>query len=320
MPATDRLKTLLRKGQAQAAEEPPAGTTPKGLFLRKFRPKPGGMPAPVPQAPDGKDATVEKAIGPHSLEQEPVGQGKEKGLLGGEAHVGGKVAAEAPKKKPAKAPPKAPATVDVSYSMRQKAWPLALLKQLHADHGWDWLEWEPEALWEAIGNPPAVVRDIIGALRTLFTTEAFWQEYHVFLWCCQAFNGRPVDFRVIPELEPAEIMYGVLTVEQIRGTKKFKLPNSSVVDGATYGPEILATIAAAFRVAGMVYVPPPVAGATSLLLGQCDAYVRPLSAKVADAWDALSRGEEVPVDETALGVQVSRLMLIREYTKDVLDE
>ena len=310
MPTADRLQTLLRKGRPQtpAEEEPPAGSTPKGLFLRKFRPKPAGAPGPGVVAPDSKDATVEKVLTPVSLEQEPVGQIKS----------GAKKKAAA--KKPPLAKPLPALPMDVPYYGKHKAWPLALLKQLHSEHGWDWLEWEPEALWEAIGNPPVVVRDIIGALRTLFKSEAFWEEYHVFLWTCQAFNGRPVDFRVIPELEPAEIMYGVMTVEQIRGQKKFKLPNGAAVEGAVYGAEILATIASAFRVAGMVYVPPPVEGATSLLLSQCDSSVRPLSAKTGEAWDALARGETPKADDSPLGVQVARLMMIREYTKEVLDE
>jgi len=278
-----------------------------------------GIPAPKPQAPDGKDATVEKAIGPHTLEQEPVGQTKERGVETGAGYVTGKIAEKKPAP-PKAVKPKVVPTMDVPYLSKRKAWPLALLKQLHADYGWDWLEWEPEALWEAIGNPLPVVRDIIGALRTLFTTESFWEEYHVFLWCCQAFNGRPVDFRLIPELDPAEIMYGVMTVEQIRGQKKFELPNGAKVEGAVYGPEILATIAASFRLAGMVYVPPPVEGATSLLLDTCDPWVRPLSEKVKLAWEALDHGEAPRADESALGVQVAQLLLIREYTKDISDE
>jgi hypothetical protein len=125
---------------------------------------------------------------------------------------------------------------------------------------------------------------------------------------------------MIPELDPAEIMYGVMTVEQIRGQKKFSLPNGTKIDGAVYSSEILATIAASFRMAGMVYVPPPVAGATSLLLETCDPWVRPLSAQAKAAWEQIAAGEAPRADESPLGVQVSKLLLIREYTKDVSDE
>ena len=99
-----------------------------------------GIPAPKPQAPDGKDATVEKAIGPHTLEQEPVGQTKERGVETGAGYVTGKIAEKKPAP-PKAVKPKVVPTMDVPYLSKRKAWPLALLKQLHADYGWDWLEW-----------------------------------------------------------------------------------------------------------------------------------------------------------------------------------
>lgn len=290
MPEPSRVAALIRRGRGEPAqtEEPPAANTPRGLFLRKLREK--NKETPDPQPASATDPKVETVPTPHTLEQGPSGVVRDS-----------KTAAQKRK-------------ANEVYTKRQKAWPLAILKQLHKDFQWEWVDWEPEAIWDAFeGEVPGVTKDIVGALHALLRSESFWTEFHIFLWGCQAFNGRQVDFRIIPDLEPYEIMYGVMVAHQIRDEGGLKIKGKKV-PGVKYSPEVLATIAAAFRIRGMVYVPPPVEGATSLLLEQVDASVKPLSAQAKAAWVDLGKAT---ADETPLGVQVAGLKLIAEYTKDV---
>lgn len=202
--------------------------------------------------------------------------------------------------------------------------PVEMLGRLHADFdGFAWADWELEALWDAVaakfGQPPsAAVKDMIGALGVLLHSESFWHEAHIFLWTCQALCGKSVDFRQIPELEPWEVIYGAKVARHVREERDSELPNGKKVPGVHFAPEILATVAAVFRMAGMVYVPFPLEGATSHLVEGLDDSAKELSAEVKARWKEVRKDPSKADDtEGALRVQLDRLSEVRAMTKRI---
>lgn len=199
--------------------------------------------------------------------------------------------------------------------------PLTVLARLSKDFGkLDWATWEPENLWHSIvdkygSEPSRAGKDLIGALRSVLASEAFWHEPHVFLWTCAALNGRMVDFRSYPELEPAEVLYAVAVVEQIRGHEPITL-GAQTLPGVAFGEEVDGAVAALFLQNGMVYVPPPLSGADQQVVAHLDSSVVPLHDRVRAAWAELGSKAVPKLTDDDLGVQLSRLFFIREYMKE----
>lgn len=199
--------------------------------------------------------------------------------------------------------------------------PLRVLARLSKDFSkLEWAKWVPEALWHAIvekygSEPTGEARNIIGALRSVLHSEAFWIEPHVFLWTAAALNQRAIDLRIYPELDPEEVMYAVAVVAQIRDKEPMTVKGKSV-EGVEYSHAVLATIAAIFLQQGLVYVPPPVDGANQILLERMDGSAHKLHLEVKAAWAAKGAADPVPsFPETAFGLQMRNLFAIREYIK-----
>lgn len=199
--------------------------------------------------------------------------------------------------------------------------PIRILELL-AKHfvGLTWAKWEPEALWHAIFDrygtePTREIKDMIGALRTLLTSEAFWREPHVFLWTCAALNRRIVDFRSYPELDPAEVIYAIAVVNRIRDHNPINA-GGRIIEGVSFNPEVEGAIAAIFMHDGMVYVPPPTGDADRLLSERLDAAAVKLHDRVLEAWTRLGESDPIPkLSDDELGVQLSKLFAIREFVK-----
>jgi len=201
--------------------------------------------------------------------------------------------------------------------------PIALLELLSEDYDrFEWATWVPDALWDAIvddygSEPSDECKDMIGALRSLLASEAFWNEYHVFMQSCAALNGRVVDWSTLPELEPSEVMYAVAVAHQVRNDQPLTLPDGSKVSGVTYGDQVLATIAAVFIMAGLVYVPPPVEAANVALSLHLDKEGVALQGMVKSLWRDSGHLKSPPaITDDALRVQIEALFSIRSYLKD----
>lgn len=199
--------------------------------------------------------------------------------------------------------------------------PLRLMSQLTKDFSkLEWAKWVPENLWHAIvdkygSEPTGEARAMIGALRSVLHSEAFWNEPHVFLWTAAALNQRSIDLRIYPELDPDEIMYAIAVVAQIRDKDPITVKGNTV-DGVEYSHAVLATIATIFHQEGLVYVPPPVDAANEILLSLMDSTGHKLHLEVKRAWSEQGASDSIPsFPETAFGFQMRHLFAIREYMK-----
>lgn len=273
--------------------------------LRAARQSQHAVTAPGNDDPEHVHADVERAEVPSDFEM-----GENQSKEGAEP-------VQAPVPTPAPAPPKKANP----YRLKQLD-PLRLFAQLGKDFKkFDWAEWVSEALWHAIvdkygSEPTREAKNIIGALRSLLHSEAFWTEPHVFMWTCAALNQRSIDLRTYPELDPVEVMYAAAVVEQIRNKDAITI-SGRTAEGVTYGPHVLATVAAIFLQVGMLYVPPPLDGANAPLLSQVDKSMHRLHDEVAKAWASMGGSESVPkLADTPLGFQLERLFAIREYIKE----
>lgn len=100
---------------------------------------------------------------------------------------------------------------------------LALLRK----YGPEWMVWEPEVL-ELRARVDFRVSDVsdinmhkVQAMKTLHFIDTFWEEWHVFVWCCMAFNGVPPDFKMMQVPTVAQCMVAVDVANRVRQDVKF---------------------------------------------------------------------------------------------------
>lgn len=206
--------------------------------------------------------------------------------------------------------------------------PLDLFKSLSVDFGgMGWAEWTPEATWAAIKEktgaaPNALVRNMIGALKSLVESESFWNEHHSFLWIAQALNGDIPDFSDLPELTPEQIVFAIHVADQIRDGSPIKMPDKSELPGMQYGDQVMATVAVIFHIAGLLFVPPPVPAEANVQIRKLqDPAAQAMSRQVETAWSKLVKrvegGEALKAadfdPDDPLDLQLARMTSIREY-------
>lgn len=128
--------------------------------------------------------------------------------------------------------------------------PLLIIAVLQKEFGPEWLDWEPEVLWDEIENKfgisireqPRAMRDKIMASRVSVTSNVPWLDWHPFLATVQAFNG------ISPKVEYAEpaqlghLAYGIQTLKRIQ-------PEN------TFDRDVRFTIAAHLHAEGLCWVP-----------------------------------------------------------------
>lgn len=209
--------------------------------------------------------------------------------------------------------------------------PLELFGQLGKDfRRMAWASWTPEQTWLEIrektgANPSPVVRNMIGALRGLVESEAFWNEHHAFMWTAQALNGEIPDFSVLPELTPEQIAFAVHVAGKIRDGDPVRLPDKSEIPGVTYDDQVLAAIAAICHMHGLLVVPSPVpAGGMEQIRRLQDADAKAMSREVEAAWGKLEKmlasGNRPSASQfdpmEPLDIQLARLVAIWEYVNN----
>lgn len=223
------------------------------------------------------------------------------------------------------------AAAEATIYQSRRPHPVSLFSQLGKDFGrLSWAAWTPEQTWREIREktgaaPSPVVRNMIGALRGLVESEAFWNEHHAFLWMAQALNGEVPDFSVLPELAPEQIAFAVHVAGQIRDGSPVVLPDKSSIPGVRYDEQVLATIAAIFHLAGLLVVPPPIPGEANEQIRRLqDAAAQAMARDVSAAWGKLEKrldsGTKLAAEEfdqqEPLDLQLARLVSIWEYVNN----
>lgn len=204
--------------------------------------------------------------------------------------------------------------------------PLKLKEMLDQSLGPDWVLWEPETLHQTlahhIGQPPdAETFQMIQAIQVLIRTDHFWENWQGFEKIVLALNGitpelgqRPaqpgepesqVDFDQIEPLSPGQMIFASNVALRLSPTQR------------PFNPEVLAFIAVQLQEAGLVWAPPPLHEAQSLLdqLHQGAAVPDP---QLVEA--KFTNMKQIPIEQAPLSPehdpvdsQVIRLMAARDY-------
>jgi hypothetical protein len=128
------------------------------------------------------------------------------------------------------------------------AHPVAIHKLLDKRFGFEWIAWDPDALWQELRGEfgftvSELSRSKIQSLRSLHANEMFWTNWEVFSPVVQALNNRIPNFWLMQKPSISQMYAGVDMVSDIRDHP--------------YNPEISKFMAAAFMDDGVRYAPPP---------------------------------------------------------------
>ena len=124
--------------------------------------------------------------------------------------------------------------------------PIECVAGMLEGYGRDWLEWEPETLWETIRKdygtyPNDEAKNKLMAAKTIMANDYFWQEWEVFEKACSAFNDRIPTFSSMEELSVAEMAWGVQVASKLKDR--------------TFGNEVQAYVASRAHEEGYVLLP-----------------------------------------------------------------
>ena len=178
--------------------------------------------------------------------------------------------------------------------------PLGLYRAMNTKFGREWMDWEPETLWQSFSESGVPLsdenRNTAMALQVLVNTNAAHEHWHIFEKTGHALNHNPVEFAVVQPLELNEIARTLKIMQLIR-------PKDAVES------DVCGYIAAAARNSGVVFLPPDIFGSG------CQSFLDDLNndmklkAEVAERWP----GEPKKEDSLALKIQLLRLKEIQDY-------
>ena len=99
--------------------------------------------------------------------------------------------------------------------------PILVLRAMYKELGYEWVNWEPETIWDEILNEtdvqvPSVNKDKIMALKLCIKTTVPWEDWHPFTSCVLCFNDVPVDMELGQECSPSQLAYGVKILTELQ--------------------------------------------------------------------------------------------------------
>lgn len=145
----------------------------------------------------------------------------------------------------------------VRFFSYHDAHPVAIMLVLIEKFGVEWFEWEPDTLKQEILRTFKATSvsehnwQKIQAIRTLTSTVGFWVEWHIFEKIIQALNNNVPRFDISQRCTLPQLMAGVDIANQIRDHQ--------------YGEEIHRYVSACALDEGIVYLPPPLDFAQTIL-------------------------------------------------------
>lgn len=105
--------------------------------------------------------------------------------------------------------------------------PISVLRAIYKELGYQWVNWEPEAIWdeilEEVGvDPPRVNKDKIMALKLCIKTTVPWEDWHPFTVCTLCFNNVPIDMEIAQECSPVQLAYGTKVLTELQPDHEYK--------------------------------------------------------------------------------------------------
>lgn len=108
---------------------------------------------------------------------------------------------------------------------------------LEKKYGDDWLKWEPEVLWEELGQKMSLSRadkDLIMAIRVMLKSNAPWRDWGAFLSVVRALNGIEISPVYANSNTPAQIAFALEIMDQFSEDDLFDPAIGQVVAGTLY--------------------------------------------------------------------------------------
>ena len=182
------------------------------------------------------------------------------------------------------------------------------VKRLYASYGDDWLDWLPETIRMAInsrweGIDPIDIERIL-AVRNIIVYEHFWYDVDIFEATVHCFNWIEIDHRLGIRPSPAQIVLAVKIAKEVLG-------NSERV----FSEDVNQYIAGVFIDRCIIYIPSKymIAGAQKYL----DKFFQDYELKkaVKMKYEMRLRGDEIPLLENVVDVQVAKLLAIDKFVE-----
>lgn len=186
--------------------------------------------------------------------------------------------------------------------------PRALLKALHLTLGPDVVAWEPETVWvslQRVGiDVPEGNRDAILAALSLLEIPSFFWDAAVFEKTAVAFAGRTINPSIVEEAPAEDLAWGVRTAAAIR--------QDAGESNQPFEHEPRAYAACVLHRAGYVLAPPELEFAQDILnsLNAGD------SKELRNSVESSLKDPPEELKETALDVQLARLLAIKSHVED----
>lgn len=199
------------------------------------------------------------------------------------------------------------ATSDKSLFEKPEASASELFIAARRHLGPDFVNFEPETLWETF-NVEAVNRDQLLAAINVATMASFWWDFRVFGNSSLAFGDHAVNPDAIPRPEAKDMAWAVFEAEMLNGL-------SDEPAETELGEEVVAYIATVLHEEGFVVAPDLLEEVQETL----DRMTSPEGLELKDAilrqWDDLQTQdlERWSPSNDAIGVQLARLAEVRLY-------
>ena len=201
--------------------------------------------------------------------------------------------------------------MDIGLAIVNKhATPADLIASATRAFGNNWFKWEPQTIRDEIGemgirDVPQWAWDKLLASKALLFTNEPWDEWGAFLNFAQAFNNRPVNFRVATLSSPAELAWTVKCLSRIRDRE--------------FAPDVQTVMASILLNEGII-IPPKgmefLEDELDRMQERSDTFMS-LKASVREAYESyLNSGKIIPAtihDEDIIWIHTIKLVAIQEY-------
>lgn len=209
---------------------------------------------------------------------------------------------------PERLAPISPKNIFVHHDTHPVVYDVMLLKK----YDLDWYGWEHETLWRTIMQDfrvPSIsdhAKSKIQAIRTIHINEWFWTKWEVFCWISQALNNNIPDFQILQKPSVPQLFQAVDAATMVRDDEEFN-------------HELKMFVAASVVDDGVIYAPRPIRFCQEEVVEllktlKADDFESMIGA-VAERWGVVvgKPSEEIELQETAVDVQIARLLVARDY-------
>jgi hypothetical protein len=173
--------------------------------------------------------------------------------------------------------------------------------QLIKKYDREWLEWEPETLWQTILQDfrydlEDEQKDRINSAKNLFLTDSFWNDWVTFEKTVLSFNGTIPDFFQVQVPSVGQMAWAVQEAEMMR-------------PGMPFSEEVGVYAGLVCKESGYVLFPDQLQFAQERPLGR-------EAADIKSAWEIVKSAGDVKIIENELGVNLVRLQAVQAYVDE----